>query len=85
MLLYLGIQLVESYFLMPMLQGRTVCIAVPGTDLCRAGGDGVWVGGIGLVLATPLTAVLLVLVQRLYVDAVLQDGHERRAGDGGAA
>ncbi|WP_169516938.1 AI-2E family transporter [Azohydromonas australica] len=70
-LLYLGIQIVESYFLTPMLQRRTVSLP-PALTITAQVTMGVWVGGIGLVLATPLTAALLVLVRQLYVGTILQ-------------
>jgi hypothetical protein len=43
-------------------------------------------GGIGLLLATPLTAAALVVIQLLYVEDVLhQDAHVRGARPPAAA
>jgi len=38
---------------------------------------GVLVGGFGLILATPLTAVTLVLVNKIYIEDALGDRAER--------
>ncbi|HSN97494.1 MAG TPA: AI-2E family transporter, partial [Candidatus Nanopelagicales bacterium] len=70
--LYAGIQLVESYLLTPMVQRQAVSLP-PALTLTGVLVMGALAGGIGLVLATPLTAALLVLVTRVYVQDVLHD------------
>lgn len=71
-LLYIGVQVVESYLITPIVQRRTVSLP-PGLTLTAQVLAGVLLGAMGLVLATPLAAALLVLVQMLYVQDVLGD------------
>lgn len=71
--LYLGIQLVESYFLSPMIQQYAV--SVPAAMLLF--GQimlGILLGGIGVVLAAPIVATVAVVVKMLYVEDLLQGG-----------
>lgn len=72
-LLYVGVQTVESYVLTPLIQKRTVS-APPALTILAQVLLGVLVGGLGVVLATPLTAVALVLARELYVRDVLEAG-----------
>ncbi|MGE3269472.1 MAG: AI-2E family transporter [Chloroflexota bacterium] len=70
--LYVAIQTVESYVLTPLVQRRTVSLP-PGLTITAQVLLGVLLGGLGLALATPLTAAALVLVKMLYVEDVLGD------------
>ncbi|KYF82462.1 hypothetical protein BE11_48745 [Sorangium cellulosum] len=70
--LYLGIQLVESYLLTPLIQRSTVALP-PGLILAMQALLGALTGGLGVVLATPILAALVVLVKRVYVEGVLGD------------
>jgi len=74
-LLYLGIQTVESYFLTPLMQKRTVSLP-PALTIFAQVLFGVMVGSLGFVLATPLTAAALVLVKMLYIEDTLKDSFE---------
>jgi predicted PurR-regulated permease PerM len=74
-LLYLGIQAVESYFLTPLMQKRTVSLP-PALTIFAQVLLGVLVGGLGLALATPFTAAVFVLVRMLYVEDTLRDSIE---------
>lgn len=74
-LLYLGIQTVESYFLTPLMQKRTVSLP-PALTIFTQVLFGVMVGSLGFVLATPLTAAALVLVKMLYIEDALKDSFE---------
>jgi predicted PurR-regulated permease PerM len=70
--LYLGIQTLESYTLEPYIVRKTADLPaalVIGFQLLM----GTLVGVMGLALATPLLAMLTVLVQRLYVEGALGD------------
>jgi predicted PurR-regulated permease PerM len=77
-LLYSAVQLAESYVLTPMLQMKTVELP-PALTIVAQVLLGVLAGGLGLVLATPLAAAL-VLVKMLYVEDALGDEIE----EGGA-
>ncbi len=74
-LLYVGIQTIESYILSPLLQKKTVSLP-PALTLLGQVVMGVLAGGLGVVVATPLTAVVLVLTKRLYVEDALGDDLE---------
>jgi predicted PurR-regulated permease PerM len=69
-LVYLGIQSVESYLVTPLVQQRTVSLP-PALTLTEQVVLGLLLGGIGVILATPLFAVLVVLVKMLYIEDML--------------
>nr|WP_229374877.1 AI-2E family transporter [Fibrella rubiginis] len=71
-LLYTGIQLIESNLLTPLVQNKMISMP-PALVLISQLIMGVFVGGIGLILATPVMAVVLILVKMLYVQDVLDD------------
>jgi predicted PurR-regulated permease PerM len=71
LLVYGGIQMVESYVLTPIIFKRTVDLP-PALLLFFQVLLGLLQGGLGLLLAAPLLAVLLVLVRELYVKDVLE-------------
>lgn len=73
-LLYIGIQVAEG-MLEPLVQQRAVYLP-PVLLLVSQLALGVLVGFVGIVLATPLAAALMVMVQMLYVEDVLQDSME---------
>ena len=70
--LYLAVQGFESYVLTPLVEKRAVALP-PALTLTAQVLLGLMAGGLGLVLAAPLTATAMVLVQRLYVEDVLHD------------
>ncbi|MFE8069841.1 AI-2E family transporter [Marinobacteraceae bacterium S3BR75-40.1] len=72
LVLYIGVQILESYFITPQIQQRNLGIP-PGLLLSVQLFMGLLFGLLGLLLATPLTVVGLVLVRILYVDKVLND------------
>lgn len=71
-LLYIGIQLIESYVITPLIQRKTVSLP-PGLTLGAQVLMGVLFGMLGVALATPLTAAALVLTKRLYLEDTLKD------------
>jgi predicted PurR-regulated permease PerM len=74
-LLYLVVQQVESYLLTPLVQQHTVELP-PALTIASQIMLGVLLGGIGLVLATPLTVVAFVLIRKLYIEDGLGDSLE---------
>ncbi len=72
LILFVGVQLVESNLVTPMIERETVEIP-PALTIVFQLTLAVLVGGLGLVLATPLLAVLIVLVQMVYIEDVLGD------------
>ena len=71
-LLFLVVQQVEGHVLMPMIQKRTTSIPPALTILMILAAGSVF-GFVGMVLATPLLVVVLILVQMLYVEEMLED------------
>lgn len=71
-LLYLAIQTVEAYVITPLVERRAVLLP-PVLTIVAQIVLGVAFGLLGLLLATPLMAVVLVLIKLLYVEDVLGD------------
>lgn len=70
--LYLGIQIIESYLITPLIERETVSLPPVLTIIFQLF-MGIFVGGLGLVLASPLLAITLVLVKAVYIEDVLGD------------
>jgi len=70
--LFVTIQALESYILTPLIQQSALSLPAALTISAQLL-LGVFVGGIGLALASPLTVVVLVLVRSLYVRDLLGD------------
>lgn len=66
-LLYWGIQIVEGYIVTPWFQKRAIDMP-PALIVIAQLAFGALFGTIGLVFATPLTAVLILLTNELYVE-----------------
>jgi predicted PurR-regulated permease PerM len=71
-ILFFCIQMLESYLITPLIERKTVFLP-PVLTIFFQLLLGVLMGGIGLILATPLLAVIIVLVKMLYVEDVLGD------------
>ncbi len=71
-LIYLGVQLLESNAITPLIQQRVVSLA-PALLLTAQTLVGVLGGLLGLLVAAPLTVAVIVVVQMLYVEDVLGD------------
>lgn len=71
-LLYAGIQALESYLITPLVQHRLAALP-PVLVIAAQLLGGILFGVLGFALATPLLAVALVLVKRLYVEDRLGD------------
>ncbi len=70
--LFVGVQLVESNLVTPMIERRTVELP-PVLTIVSQLALTVLFGAVGLILATPILAVVMVLVQTLYIQDVLGD------------
>ena len=75
LLLYAAVQFAETYLITPVIQRRMVSLP-PGVTLVAQLLAGVVAGGLGLVLATPLAVVALVLVRRFYLEDVLDESQQ---------
>ncbi len=71
-MLFCGIQLFEGYLLQPLIEQRTVSLP-PALTIVMQVLFGTLFGLAGVALATPMTAVLAVIVSMLYVQDVLGD------------
>jgi predicted PurR-regulated permease PerM len=69
---YLAIQMVESYMITPLVQRQTVSLP-PALTVTAQVLMGVLAGALGVAMATPLAAVILVLVRMLYIEDGLGD------------
>jgi len=74
-LLYVGIQVVETYLLTPWLAHKTADLP-PALTLVTQILLGVLFGGMGVIMAAPVTAAGMVLVRMVYVEDVLGDRGE---------
>lgn len=70
--LYVGVQLIESNVVTPIIERETVELA-PALTIVSQLVLGTLIGGLGLVLATPLLAVVVVIVKMVYFEDVLGD------------
>ena len=74
------VQQVQGNLVMPLLQNRMVDLP-PAITIFGIIGAGILLGPVGVLLATPLTVVILVLVRRLYLhednDEVLSSGEHK--------
>ncbi len=78
LLLYVGVQVIEGNVVTPYIERRTVELP-PALTIVAQLALAVTIGGLGLVLATPLLAVIVVLVQLVYIEDILGD-HEQKVG-----
>lgn len=78
-LLYIGVQAIESNIVTPQVQKRTVSMP-PVLGMVGQLLFGIFFGFLGLLLATPLVAAIIVLVKMLYVEDVLGDKEEGSKG-----
>ncbi len=78
-LLFVLVNQIESHLLIPLIQNYTVSLPPAVTVLALVLFSALF-GFLGLLLATPLAATLLVLVRRTYVEAYLEraDGDQTR-------
>ncbi len=72
LVVYGVVQVLESYLIAPLVQERAVHIP-PAAVITAQFVGGVVAGAVGVLLATPLAIVVIVLVQTLYVEDVLGD------------
>ncbi|MDZ4753039.1 MAG: AI-2E family transporter [Phycisphaerae bacterium] len=71
LLLYFGIQTVESYLVTPLIQRRTIRMP-PALTIAAQLLFGAMLGLLGVALATPLAAALLVFIRELYVKDIIE-------------
>jgi predicted PurR-regulated permease PerM len=72
--LYMGVQVLESYVITPLLQ-QGMADLPPALIISMQILFGVLVGGLGIILATPMTAASMVLIRMVYTEDILGDRH----------
>ncbi|MCA1640345.1 MAG: AI-2E family transporter, partial [Acidobacteria bacterium] len=72
LILFVVVQLIESNLVTPLIERRTVELP-PVLTIASQLALAIMVGAVGLILATPILAVVMVLVQTLYIQDVLGD------------
>lgn len=70
-ILYFGIQIIESYLITPLIEKKMVQLP-PALTLFWMVLLGVLTGILGLIVATPILAALMVIIKQLYVKDYLE-------------
>ena len=78
LLLYFGVQIVESYLITPMIEKKMVQLP-PALTLFWMVLLGLLTGILGLIMATPILAALVVIVKELYVKDYLESKKRKDA------
>lgn len=81
LLLYVAVQGLESYVVLPLLQQKAVRLP-PALSLLSLVLFGLLGGILGVLVAAPLTVAVIVLVKSLYVKGALGDSNESLPGNG---
>lgn len=71
-LIYIVVQFIEGNFLTPVIQKRAVSLP-PATLLFAQFFMGIFYGLLGVLLATPIAIVVIVLIQMIYVQDTIHD------------
>ncbi len=79
-LLYVAVQLIESYLILPLIQRKAVDLP-PALTITTLFLMGILFGFIGLLLAAPLTVVAMSLVKQLYVEDYVENRREIETGE----
>lgn len=77
LILYFGIQIIESYLITPMIEKKMVQLP-PALTLFWMVLLGVLTGILGLIMATPILAALIVIIGELYVKDYLENNSKER-------
>lgn len=77
-ILYFVVQSIESYVLVPFIYKKTVSIS-PVITLASLVLFGILAGPLGIILATPLVAVLQIMIRELYIKDYLESNLDERS------
>ena len=80
LILFVVVQLIESNLVTPLIERRTVELPPVLTIFAQLALT-ILVGAVGLILATPILAVVMVLVQTIYIQDILGDMPENLPED----
>lgn len=80
LILFIIVQIIESNIVTPFIERHTVELP-PALTVFAQLSLAVLIGGVGLIIATPLVAVVVVIVQLLYIQDVLGDKDIEKANE----
>lgn len=72
LILYVAIQAIESNLITPVIQKRMISFPMAMILIAQVV-LGIFTGYLGLVLATPIVAIIMVMVKMIYVQGILGD------------
>ena len=72
LILFVAVQIIESNLVTPFIERQTVELP-PALTVFAQLALSILIGGVGLILATPLLALIVVVVQSVYIGDVLGD------------
>lgn len=75
LILYFGIQIIESYLITPLIEKKMVALP-PALMLSWMVLFGIFAGILGLILATPILAATIIFIQELYVKDYLEQNRQ---------
>jgi predicted PurR-regulated permease PerM len=83
LLLYAVVHAIDGYAITPLVQRQAIAMP-PALQILVQIIFGILAGGLGIVLATPILACLMVLIEMLYIDDIRGGGevHEVATADG---
>lgn len=84
LILFVVVQLIESNLVTPMIERRTVELP-PVLTIVAQLALSILIGAAGLILATPILAVVMVLIQTIYIQDILGDEPHNLPEDNDAA
>ena len=79
-LLYGAIQAIESNIITPLIQRRMIAFPLAMILIAQVV-LGIFTGALGLILAVPVTAILMVLVKMVYIEDILDDNEVEVVGE----
>jgi len=79
-LLYLAIQALESNIITPLIEKRMVNIPLAGVLIAQLL-LGVLSNALGLVLATPVLLIVIILIRELYVEEVIEEDNTEKKNE----
>lgn len=71
-ILYAGIQALESNVITPFIQSKMIAFPLALILIAQVM-LGIFTGVLGLILAVPVTAIIMVLIKMLYIEDILKD------------
>ena len=71
-ILYVGIQAVESNLITPLIQNKMISFPLAMVLIAQVA-LGIFTGILGIILAVPIVAILMVIIKMAYIEDILKD------------